>query len=219
MLTDYSVRVLRVIDGDSVKVRLPDGEEQSVRMYGIDAPELAQDRGDEAQRLLEEIVGRGAWRLHVLDTDRYQRLVGLLYPENGSPHQSANHQMVEQGLAYWYEEYGGQEYGFDDAERLARRAGVGVWADADAVRPWDFRKTNRGRGKASPSLLDSLLALLRVISRMMRAFSAVTATSSTSTRPRRSSAPTARSVERALTGGRRRRSSSAFRPRRRKKLF
>ena len=44
MADDYPVHVVRVIDGDSVKVQLPDGAEHSVRMYGIDAPEKDQRR-------------------------------------------------------------------------------------------------------------------------------------------------------------------------------
>ncbi len=225
MAEDYPVRVLRVIDGDSVKVRLPDGEEYSVRMYGIDAPELAQERGGEAQRYLERVVdSERKWRLAVVDTDRYHRLVGILYPEGGSPHASANHEVVERGLAYWYRDYGGAEYGFDRAERQAQRERAGVWSDAGAERPWDFRKARRGRsgaGKSGPSSWDVLVGIFRLMAKIMKAFSArASAGSSSRSRSRSSTAITARSVERALSGGRRR-SSNPFKPRRRrrKKLF
>lgn len=143
MAQDYAVDVVRVIDGDSVKVRLH-GEEHSVRMYGIDAPEKAQAGGSASTRYLERIVrSERRWRLHVLDRDRYQRLVGILYPEAGSARYSANHEMVRAGWAYWYREYGGQEWGFDKVEREAQRQRAGVWADERAVRPWDYRKAKR----------------------------------------------------------------------------
>ena len=108
MAEDYAVHVVRVIDGDSVKVRLPDGDEYSVRMYGIDAPEKDQRAGRDSHDYLRRVVrSRREWRLRVVDVDRYQRLVGVLYPEGGSVRDSANHAMVESGLAYWYREYGG----------------------------------------------------------------------------------------------------------------
>ena len=149
MTDDYSVVVLRVIDGDSVKVRLPNGDEYSVRMYGIDAPEKAQRAGSESQDYLQQVVrSRREWRLRVVDTDRYQRLVGVLYPEGGSVRDSANHAMVESGFAYWYREYGGEELGFDDSERYARRARAGVWESDGSVKPWEFRRAKRAEQRS-----------------------------------------------------------------------
>ena len=144
MAEDYPVWVVRVVDGDSIKVQVPGGGERSVRMYGIDAPETDQPGGREAHEYLRRMVrSRRDWRLRVVDVDHYQRLVGVLYPEGGSVRQSANHQMVEAGWAYWYRKYGGGELGFGELEHSARRGGAGVWADRDAVRPWDHRRSQR----------------------------------------------------------------------------
>ena len=145
MPEDYAVRVVRVIDGDSVKVRLPDGGEYSVRMYGIDAPEKSQRGGGEATRHLEDIVDGREWRLRVMDIDKYERLVGVLYPEGGKLNDSANHKLVESGRAYWYRDYGGEELGFDRSERKAKRWRRGVWSDLRAERPWDYRKKQRAK--------------------------------------------------------------------------
>ena len=156
MADDYSVDVLRVIDGDSVKVRLPGGEEHSVRMYGIDAPEKDQRAGRESQDFLQQVVrSRREWRLRVVDVDRYQRLVGVLYPEGGSVRDSANHAMVESGLAYWYREYGGEELGFDDSERYAKREQAGVWGRKNSVRPWDHRRAKRADQKRRREAAES----------------------------------------------------------------
>ena len=203
MANDYSVRVLRVIDGDSVRVRLPDGGEHSVRMYGIDAPETDQRGGRDSQRYLDRIVrSRREWRLRVIDVDRYQRLVGVLYPEGGSVRDSANHAVVEAGLAYWYREYGGEELGFDDSERYAKRERLGVWRDSNSVRPWDFRRAKRADQKRRREAAQSLwvilgkgvFALTLALLKMMAAGSTTGA------------------------GGRRRRSTAnPFRPRRRRR--
>ncbi|MFW5682759.1 MAG: hypothetical protein ACOC1G_07110, partial [Phycisphaeraceae bacterium] len=48
---DREVRVVRVIDGDTLEVLLPGqpGETFRVRLWGIDAPELARPDGSDAQ--------------------------------------------------------------------------------------------------------------------------------------------------------------------------
>ena len=156
MTDDYPVDVLRVIDGDSVKVRLPEGDAHSVRMYGIDAPEKDQRSGRDSQDYLQRVVrSRREWRLRMVDVDRYQRLVGVLYPEGGSVRDSANHAMVESGLAYWYREYGGEELGFDDSERYAKRERAGVWGQKNSVKPWDHRRAKRADQKRRREAAES----------------------------------------------------------------
>lgn len=208
MADDYPVDVLRVIDGDSVKVRLPDGDEYSVRMYGIDAPEKDQRDGRQSQEFLNRVVdSRRDWRLRVIDVDKYQRLVGLLYPEGGSVRDSANHAMVESGLAYWYREYGGDELGLDDSERAARRERAGVWSRSDSVRPWDHRRLKRDEQKRRREAEQSIWyvvfeGVFKLTIATLKLLFAVMAESGSSGRRRRSS-------------------SNPFRPRRRrrKKLF
>ncbi len=144
MADDYPVDVLRVIDGDSVKVRLPDGEEHSVRMYGIDAPEKDQQFGRDSWHHLQEILSsHRQWLLHVIREDSYGRLVGVLFPQGERIEDSANGKMIEAGLAYWYPEYGGRELHFDRLERYAKADRVGVWGQEPQVRPWNHRKLSR----------------------------------------------------------------------------
>jgi endonuclease YncB( thermonuclease family) len=57
--------------------------------------------------------------------------------------------MVTVGMAWWYRAYSreqtAQECGqheFAETEAKAKR--VGLWRDADAVPPWDWRKAPRG---------------------------------------------------------------------------
>lgn len=156
MADDYPVHVVRVIDGDSVKVRLPGGDEYSVRLYGIDAPELDQEAGRDSQGYLQWIVSsRRKWCLHVVTEDPYGRLVGVLFPEGETIRASANGAMIEAGLAYWYREYGGRELGFDMLERYAKADRVGLWGQERRVRPWDHRRLNRAVQKWAEDAAES----------------------------------------------------------------
>ena len=155
----FPVRVVAVQDGDSLLVRpASSGDRQiRVRLYGIDAPEHDQDYGREARDRLNSLVrGTAELTLEPRDTDRYGRLVGVLYFRSSGRQHSINRVMVEEGLARWYSRYGGRELGLDGAEQNARRARRGIWASGRQVAPWEHRRAQR-RASASPGLLKVLL--------------------------------------------------------------
>ena len=139
------VKIQRVVDGDSLEVKYGGlcgfmRRPFPVRLYAIDAPELAQPYGREARSQLTSLVRRGGIRMEEIATDRYGRRVGLLYRSRRGRQQSINLRMVRSGLAYWYRRYGGRELGFPEAEAEAKSQRRGVWRDQrGSRRPWDYR--------------------------------------------------------------------------------
>ena len=137
------VRIQRVVDGDSLEVKYAGlfsflRRPFPVRLYGIDAPELAQRYGQESRKQLETLVRRGGMHMEAMATDRYGRTVGLLYRRRRS--QSVNVEMVRSGMAWWYRRYGGRDLGFSEAEAEAQRRRRGLWRDGNRARaPWDYR--------------------------------------------------------------------------------
>ena len=137
------VRIRRVIDGDSLEVKYAGlfsflRRPFPVRLYGIDAPELAQPYGQESRQQLQSLVRGGGIRMDVKATDRYGRTVGLLYRRRRG--RSVNVEMVRSGMAWWYRRYGGRDLGFPEAEAEAKRRRRGVWRRGDRIRrPWDYR--------------------------------------------------------------------------------
>lgn len=77
------VRVVRVTDGDTLSVRMADGTEESVRILGIDTPEVhpqVECGGGEASAALRALVPVGSKVVMVSDPtqgdrDRYDRLL------------------------------------------------------------------------------------------------------------------------------------------------
>lgn len=165
----YPVRVERVIDGDTVRVRrggwlgvLFPGASTPVRLYGMDAPESEQRYGDQSTRALRKLLRGGGWRMEVMDTDRYQRVVGLLYQR--SRERSANLVMVEQGWAHAYVRYGGRELGMEPAEGAARRKRVGMWrGSGPREAPEVWRRRQRERSSRWARLKTRLLAILLLL--------------------------------------------------------
>jgi endonuclease YncB( thermonuclease family) len=125
-------RVVNVADGDTITC-LDDGKRQcKARLHGIDAPELGQPFGQASKRALSDLVFGKQVTLHTTGTDRYKRTlarvtVGDIEVED---------QMIVTGYAWHYSRYD-HTAALEAAERNARAASRGLWADAKPVAPWE----------------------------------------------------------------------------------
>ena len=138
--TEFSARVIRVVDGDSVNVlRLPEKEELKLRLYGIDAPEWKQAYGKESKDALNGLLGTNREIfVKVLDKDRYGRLICNLHLN--SEDISVNEWMVSRGNAWHYKKYAPNDMSLKSAEENARKNKSGLWSSTDPIPPWKFRK-------------------------------------------------------------------------------
>ena len=130
--TDPEVTIVRVIDGDSLEVRFVDGGPPfEHRLHGIDAPEYDQAFGDMARTTLQRLTANRTFRLFtVVSSDRYCRLVGILYSQRHCD--SINHQMVEAGMAYAYAPFGSLD-GILACQERARKKKLGIWTQPRLV--------------------------------------------------------------------------------------
>jgi micrococcal nuclease len=134
-LAPDQAEVKRVVDGDTVVVRLASGDER-VRLIGVDTPESVDPRrpvecfGKEAARRTEELVPPGTLvRLErdVEARDRYGRLLAYLYRVDDGTF--VNLALVEEGFAQPLTIPPNVAYAnrFATAARDAREAGRGLW--------------------------------------------------------------------------------------------
>ena len=128
-------RVTRIVDGDTVYTK--DGTK--IRLHGIDTPERDQPYGKQATRALDRLIKTKIFVLEK-DTDRYGRLVAVLYTPEGL---NVNLEMVCGGHAWWYERYARFDSDLEDCQESAQEARLGLWEDEDPMPPWVWR-----RGKA-----------------------------------------------------------------------
>jgi len=122
-----------VIDGDTARVRLADGEEVPVRYIGIDAPERdTEPLWEESTELNADLVeGREVFlEKDVSDTDEFGRLLRHVWIPDDFGWQLINAEIVQLGMAdaktyppdtLWDAEYAA-------AESQARATGAGIWA-------------------------------------------------------------------------------------------
>ena len=126
------VKVDRVVDGDTIVLM----DKTRVRLHGIDTPERDQPYGKQATRALDALIKAKVF-VEEKDTDRYGRLVGVLYTPDGL---NVNLEMVCSGHAWWYERYARFDSDLEDCQESAQDARLGLWAYEDAVAPWEWRR-------------------------------------------------------------------------------
>lgn len=130
--------VTHVSDGDTLWVR-PDagGDAVNIRIDGIDAPEICQAWGAEAQAALASRVLHRAVNVNPRRRDGYGRLLASLSePGTGA---DLGEWMVANGHA-WAHQYKRFKSTYGAQLSQAQGARRGLFADAQAVHPRDFRK-------------------------------------------------------------------------------
>lgn len=109
----YNAKVVRIIDGDTIIVNIDLGFytwlfNQSIRLYGIDAPEirtkntLEKEAGILAKELIENYIQPGDSIIlkTILDkSEKFGRILGIINTENGI---NLNEKLIEENLAIPY---------------------------------------------------------------------------------------------------------------------
>lgn len=138
-----------VHDGDTFTINLY-GLVDHVRLWGVDAPELAQAPwGKRARDKLAALVGRQGVRVEVRSAarprDGYGRILALVYLPDGT---CVQHELLREGLALTAD-YGDALPTWDTMcllEDSAKRLRKGVWGDPLFVVPKAYRR-NHGVGR------------------------------------------------------------------------
>lgn len=129
----------RITDGDTFTLRYSSGEDDSVRLHGIDTPERDQPYGPAAGAELARLIEDREVRVEIVERDNYGRLVGRIWIDD----LDINLAMVEGGHAWWYEYYAQDRRDLELAEEAAQRAQRGLWAQRNPVPPWEWRRNQR----------------------------------------------------------------------------
>lgn len=135
-----TARVERVDDGDTLRVVM-NGRQVRVRIFGVDAPELDQPYGREALDVARRLLADRTVTVIERDTDPYDRLVASLSVEG----RDIGAELVRAGAAWHFTQFS-DSAALAVAEREARAARRGLWADANPTPPWEYRGEQRANG-------------------------------------------------------------------------
>jgi len=148
----FTGKVVGIADGDTISV-LREGKAVKIRLYGVDAPEKAQAYGTQARKFTGDLVFQRTVTVVVHTTDRYGRLVGEVLLPDG---RSLGHELVRAGLAWWYRSYAPKDTTLAQLEAEARTAKRGLWADAQPIPPWQWRKGGRQSARAPEPVASAM---------------------------------------------------------------
>jgi len=133
-------RVIRVYDGDTLRIAGPGGDEV-IRLIGIDCPEISKVKGipsqpysRKAKKFLKQQVAGGSLELKTYGRDRYARVLAEVWVDG----RNVNLALVAAGLAEVYRgrvplDFSKQPY--LAAQKEARRAKRAMWSLGDRYEP------------------------------------------------------------------------------------
>jgi micrococcal nuclease len=149
----HDVTVVEVVDGDTIVVEYPNGTRETVRLLGVDTPEVhaendpsefegvpdaesgrecLRDWGHRSSEFARtELAGETVTLVVDPEADRrggYGRLLAYVEYDDGR----FNYELVDQGYARLYDTAFADRDRYADAERRARENGTGLWSCADS---------------------------------------------------------------------------------------
>lgn len=148
--------VVKVIDGDTIKVRWANGRNMSIRLAEIDAPERRQPWAAQSTGALRSLVGNKAVVVRTGVTDQYGRVVGRVFLARAAGgYTDVNLTMVRAGQAWAFKRYL-TDKAFEREELAARSARRGLWALPASKRtaPWEWRADHRNGHRKDDSVFS-----------------------------------------------------------------
>lgn len=149
------VKVIDIVDGDTIVVD-QDGSDKTVRLLGVDTPEVKDPKrpvqcfGHEASDFTKQTLTARVVRLETDatqgDMDKYGRLLRYVYLEDGT---TINARLVFGGYAFSYDAYPTQmTVKFDEMEQDAKENKRGLWGACTVT------IKNSGKSKSTQAVTD-----------------------------------------------------------------
>ncbi len=141
---EYQGIVIKVVDGDTLDVKLDDGVIKRVRLRYIDAPEAKQSFGKESTKFLKDNTLGKTIIVDVEKKGRHGRDIGdiFIYDDNVAIY--INAKLIKSGNAWVYTKYRKNDY-LMNLENYAKKHRLGLWKDDYPLEPWKHRKKNLNR--------------------------------------------------------------------------
>ena len=128
-------KVVSVIDGNTVEVMGDDNELYKILLIGIDCPELGQEFGAKAKKVLEKLVLEKNVRIEIQGKDRSGNRLGVIIVDGK---EDPRFELLKEGLAWTAEKNPIEE--LETIKEKAREKNKGLWKEEKPTPPWIFRR-------------------------------------------------------------------------------
>lgn len=138
----WPARVVHISDGDTVQVEPVNGGDRiTIRLQGIDCPELKQPSGMAAKAFLNDALLFREVEVTESGKDRYGRTVAILRTGENTVQEI----LLRNGLTWVYPRYCKNCNNWKRLQREARKNRVGLWQDENPMPPWEWRNEAANR--------------------------------------------------------------------------
>jgi endonuclease YncB( thermonuclease family) len=139
---DFTGKVVKISDGDTITVLDHYKVQHRVRLTGIDAPERKQAFGSRSRQSLGKLVFSKTVTVKTNKRDRYGRVLGKVLI-NGI---DINKEQIRRGMAwhgYLRDQAVADRIAYANIEKEARKKQRGLWADPNPLPPWKWRRLKK----------------------------------------------------------------------------
>lgn len=138
--SDFSGKVVKVIDGDTVDILTANKQKIRVRLLDIDAPESKQAYGNASRKYLASLIAAKNVFVKESKKDIYERSLGTIFLNE----MNINEKMVENGYAWAYRYKGvANNKLMVKLETRAKQNKKELWKDKHPIAPWNYRYNKR----------------------------------------------------------------------------
>jgi len=129
-------RVVEVIDGDTLRVE-DNGKTETVRLLGVDSPELAQSYGPQAKKFTSDLALDNEVTLDARAAEEDGRYPAMVTLADG---RVVNREVLAAGFGWFCETDAPSDPELIRLSAKAIVAKVGLWSEPTPLAPWDFRR-------------------------------------------------------------------------------
>jgi len=127
-------KVVGVTDGDTIDL-LDIDRKYTIRLDGIDAPELDQAFGQSAKKFTSDLCLGSAVTADYSSKDKYDRYIAKVTLPDSTV---LNEALLSAGLAWHYKLFN-MDRNYAALEASAKEQELGLWADEKPTPPWKYR--------------------------------------------------------------------------------
>ncbi|EPR78275.1 hypothetical protein SLOPH_2662 [Spraguea lophii 42_110] len=131
----------------------------NIRIAGMDAPEgkyfggEGQPLHNKSQKFLSDLIHLNKVKIKLLKTDRYNRILAVVYITKWLFKVNVAYKMLEKGMACVYigsdAVYDNKKEKYIKKENIAKRKKLGIWGLKNYESPMDYKKRMRAKKKSS----------------------------------------------------------------------
>lgn len=159
----FTAEIIRVVDGDTVKIKMPNGNEETVRLLLVDTPETVhpskpvQPFGPEASKFTKDLMSEGSIvevETGIGERDKYGRLLAYFYVDG----KMVNKLLLEKGLArvaYVYAPNTKYLDELEDMQKQAQKEEIGIWSIENYATSKGFDDSKSGEESEKKTTVNS----------------------------------------------------------------